>query len=250
MSARIAGLPDVPPPMPELVLAFTEGPVEELELIWVNGAGGITYRDHDRYLKFQPAGAGPDLDDERARMAWARSWHPVPEVLDLGRDDTGKISVTRALPGWGAATPYWRERPKDAVRALGEGLRALHENLPVDRCPFDWSAQSRGGIDPPPVDRLVVCHGDACAPNTVIGPDARWRGHVDLGRLGVADRWADLAAGALSLGWNFGSGWEADYFAAYGVEPDEERLRYYRELWEWESDDAGGRSAPDRKLGA
>lgn len=248
MSARVGGLPDVPPPMPELVLAFAEGPAHDLELMWVSRTGGITYRDGLRYLKFQPAGSRADLDDERARMAWARRWHPVPEVLDLGRDDTGRISVTRALPGWGAATPYWRERPRDAVRAVGEGLRALHENLPVSQCPFDWSAESRGGVDAPPVDRLVVCHGDASAPNTVVGADGTWSGHLDLENLGVADRWADLAVGALSLDRYYGPGWEGEFFAAYGVTPDADRMRYYRELWDSEADEPPAPRA--RKLGA
>ena len=47
--------------------------------------------------------------------------------------------------------------------------------------------------DIPAADELVVCHGDACAPNTLIGPDGHWTGHVALSELGVADRWADLA---------------------------------------------------------
>ena len=45
----------------------------------------------------------------------------------------------------------------------------------------------------PPIDQLVVCHGDACAPNTLIDSDGSCSGHVDLGTLGIADRWADLA---------------------------------------------------------
>jgi aminoglycoside phosphotransferase len=60
----------------------------------------------------------------------------------------------------------------------------------------------------PPADKLVVCHGDACAPNTLITDDKRWSGHVDLGDLGAADRWADLAIAAWSTGWNYGPGWE------------------------------------------
>ena len=56
-------------------------------------------------------------------------------------------------------------------------------------------------------------------------------GHVDLGDLGVADRWADLAVATLSLSWNYAGDWEDDLFDAYGVEPDPERVDFYRALW-------------------
>jgi kanamycin kinase len=86
---------------------------------------------------------------------------------------------------------------------------------------------------PPPVDRLVVCHGDACSPNTLIDCDGRCCGHVDVGDLGVADRWADLAVATLSLGWNYpGRVWDAEFFSAYRVEPT--RMDYYRRLWQAE----------------
>ena len=56
-------------------------------------------------------------------------------------------------------------------------------------------------------DKLVVCHGDACAPNTLITDDGRWSGHVDLGDLGVADRLANRAIATWSTEWNYGPGW-------------------------------------------
>jgi aminoglycoside phosphotransferase len=74
--------------------------------------------------------------------------------------------------------------------------------------------------DIPPVDRLVVCHGDSCAPNTLLTDDGRWSGHVDLGELGVADRWADLAVATWSTEWNYGPGWDKLLLQAYGVPPD------------------------------
>lgn len=84
----------------------------------------------------------------------------------------------------------------------------------------------------PPIDRLVVCHGDACSPNTLINEHGEFVGHVDLGSLGVADRWADLAIGTWASVWNYGPGWEETYLEAYGVDVDHERIRYYRELWD------------------
>jgi kanamycin kinase len=146
------------------------------------------------------------------------------------------------VAGLSAVHPRWLASPDTAVRAIGAGLRALHERLPVGSCPFDWSATrrlatlppaARSGLgEPPPVDRLVVCHGDPCAPNTLIGDDGRCCGHVDLGTLGVADRWADLAVATLSIGWNYPDrSLEAEFFAAYGVRPDPGRIDYYRQLW-------------------
>ena len=88
--------------------------------------------------------------------------------------------------------------------------------------------------DPPPIDKLVVCQGDPCAPNTLISRDGDFLAHVDLARLGVADRWADLAIMTLSLGWNYTNYDEQDFWDAYGVEPDAERIAYYRELWDAE----------------
>ena len=78
----------------------------------------------------------------------------------------------------------------------------------------------------------MVCHGDACAPNTLIGDDGRWSGHVDFGALGVADRWADLAVACWSTTWNYGPGWSRPLLKAYGVKPDPRRLAYYRLLWD------------------
>ena len=150
-----------------------------------------------------------------------------------------------------------------AVRAIGEGLRSFHGSLPVEDCPFSWSAEERvadarrrgamgllspdhwhpdhSGIavdqalgllaSPPPVDELVVCHGDACAPNTILSDAGQWSGHVDLGAMGTADRWADLAIATWSAGWNYGPGWEGQLLAAYGVSDDPARTRYYRLLW-------------------
>ena len=80
--------------------------------------------------------------------------------------------------------------------------------------------------------RLVVCHGDACAPNTLLHADGRCSGRVDVGALGLADRWADLAVATWSTRWNYGPGWEGWLLDAYGIDADPERTAYYRLLWD------------------
>ncbi len=189
----------------------------------------------------------------------------VPRVLSQGADEQGSWFLSAALPGTSAVEERWTREPATAVRAIGAGLRAMHEALPVSDCPFERSAQQRlalatasaaaGKLDParwhedhrhigsvvraldmladiPPVDELVVCHGDTCSPNTLIDEDGNCSGHVDLDTLGVADRWADLAVATWATTWNYGPGWEEPLLAAYGVDLDWERIRYYRLLWQ------------------
>jgi kanamycin kinase len=255
-----------PTTVPERVLAIAAA--RQPRLVWHN-EDALTYELADgaerRFVKWSPAASSLDLAQEAERMAWAGAFHPVPQVLELGADDEGSWLVTAALPGRSAVDPRWTAEPRTAVRAIGEGLRAMHEALPVDDCPFSWMAEARvessrraaaaGLIDPaeqwqpehhglsiaraleliggiPPPDHVVVCHGDACAPNTLVTDDGRWSGHVDLGALGVADRWADLAIATWSANWNYGPGWEGEMLDAYGVSPDPGRTRYYRLIWD------------------
>lgn len=219
-----------------------------LEPVWLNELGGATFRaaagGRIRYVKYGPRNNETDAAGEAARLEWARAYTPVPAVVTFGADQTHEWLVTEGLAGDSAVAPQWIAEPEAAVRAIGRGLRALHDALPVAECPFDWNVPARianaarRGIrlpphmrTPPPIDRAVVCHGDACAPNTLIDERGEWCGHVDLGALGVADRWADIAVAAMSTEWNYGPGWHDVLLAAYGVEPDPVRLAFYRALW-------------------
>lgn len=250
---------------PASVLALARG--RPVRTVWRNGLGGATYEfgrgDARRFVKWSPAG-GVDLTVEALRLEWAGRYARVPVVVDTGADDDGSWMTTLPVPGENAVAARWVADPATATRAIGEGLRALHDALPVASCPFSWSAADRmadarrrvesGEIDrrewedshrpmtlpealaivanPPEVDVLVVCHGDTCAPNTLIDDRGRWSGHVDFGTMGVADRWADLAIATLSTTWNYGPGWEQAVLDAYGIGPDPGRTSYYRLLWE------------------
>lgn len=262
----VAGAPEPATPMPRAVRVLAGG--RPVRLVWRNQLGGLTCEigtGSDRlFVKWVPAGCAIDLSREAARLDWAAPLTPVPRVIDEGCDATGSWLVTAALPGENAVSERWKADPATAVAAIGSGLRALHDALPLEGCPFSWSAQERlndarrraaaGAVDPrawhpihrplgveralrlldeqPSADQLVVCHADACAPNTLLGDDGHWSGHVDLGALGVADRWADLAIATWSAEWNYGPGWESRLLDAYGVGPDPERTRYYRLLWD------------------
>lgn len=244
----LAGPPPSGTAVPEIVQRLARRAGAEIEPVWLNGLGGLTYRlvapDGVRYVKWSSPGAA-DLAQEAERLRWAGRFSPVPRVLAVGEDASGAWLVTAALAGRSAVESPWRDRPATAARAIGAGLRRLHEALPVAGCPWSWSVGERLAAavhtdegrrsallrDAPPLDP-VVCHGDACAPNTLIADDGGWAGHVDLGALGVADRWADLAVAAWSTEWNYGPGVDGEVYAGYGIEPDERKIAYYRELWD------------------
>ena len=219
-----------------------------------------------RFLKLGGRAAFPRVRDEAERMRWAAHHLPVPEVIEAG--STGEVDwlLTEASRGIDATDDGLRSQPERLVSLLAEGLRRFHE-APFADCPFDFRldralALARDRVeaglvkpehlhedyshltieqglaeleaDPPPEDELVVCHGDYCFPNVLID-DWAVSVFVDLGELGVADRWWDLAVGSWTTVWNLGSGWEEPFIHAYGVEPDWRRIHYYRLLYDYVS---------------
>lgn len=235
----LAGVP-VDAEVPRAVALLPGG--DDVEPVWLNGEGGLTFRLPGRHVKWQRGGV-PNLTDEAERLRWAASCVAVPPVVSFTRDGDEQLLVTETIPGTSAVLAPWTDRPREAARALGAGLRAFHDALPVAECPWTWSiddrlanvrdvrVRERLAAADPGVDRLVVCHGDACAPNTLLGDDGRAIGHVDLGALGVADFWADLAVLAMSTEWNYGGGYESEVYAGYGVDPDPERIVFACALW-------------------
>lgn len=213
-----------------------------------------------RYLKSAPADAEVPLRAEAVRLRWAGCHGlPVPAVVAAGAAGQAEWLLTEALPGRSAVDRELRAEPGALVPVLAEGLRRFHETSP-DQCPFRSEAEMtlaeagrrvRAGLintadlhsehahlSPaaaldelerlrPEREDLVVCHGDYCLPNVLISGGAA-TGFVDLGRLGVADRWLDIAIGSWSVTWNLGPGWEDLFFASYGVGRDDRRIAFYR----------------------
>ena len=218
-----------------------------------------------RFLKVGPSDHWPTPLDECVRMRWAQPHLPVPAVLDCGRDGDRDWMLTEPLPGTDATKHRLLAEPAVIVPILARGLRAFHDAAPAADCPFDFrvatalahaEARVAAGLvikeelhsqhahlgpvgalaelvqTAPASEDLVVCHGDYCFPNVLLDYEGTITGFLDLGELGVADRWWDLAVGAWSVTWNVGPGWEDLFYRSYGVEPDRQRIAFFRLLYD------------------
>ena len=258
--------PQVPAPPPELerlapgwTPALAYRLVPEITTWRLTGPQGAV-----RFAKIDTAGRHPTLRGESERMIWAAAYLPVPTVVALEQQGGTTILLTEALPGLDATDPLWRDDVGALVTALGQGLRAFHEAVGEEWCPFRFDTGralehvrrrvDADDIDPAgfhedhrhlsptaalaeleattPVDEdLVVCHGDYCPPNVLLR-DREVTGYVDLGELGAADRWWDVATGGWSTCWNFGEEFEPLFYESYGITPDPARIRFFRLLYD------------------
>ena len=210
------------------------------------------------FLKREPVGTSSELPDEVRRLRWLRrNGLPGPDVLDAGTEDSRHWLLMRAVPGQDLASAR-HLAPQQVIDILATALRTLHR-VPIAACPFDHRLEARiatarqrmnaGLVDeanfdderqgrgapevfsellavhPDTVD-LVVTHGDACLPNFMADAGG-FTGFIDCGRLGVSDRFQDLALAARSIERNFGREWVALFFRQYGMVPDRQRIRFY-----------------------
>jgi len=216
------------------------------------------------YLKIVRQGWHPSAEAEAERTLWAHDFLPVPRVLGRGMTRESTWLLTESIDGIDATAEGFRKDVNGLVKRLADGLRRFH-GVPVEACPFRFTVsdalqhvQQRLQTDQidaardlhpefadltveaavellvdsrPEAEDLVVCHGDYCVPNILLR-GTEIVGFVDLGELGVADRWWDLAVATWSITWNFGPGCEDLFLESYGVARDEGRVQFYRLLYD------------------
>jgi streptomycin 3"-kinase len=260
---------------PRTILASAGYRIEDWSPVTTGESGATVFRDEDatRYAKCVPAAEAAVLKAEHDRVEWLADQDvPGPRVLDWRSGEAGALLATSAVPGVPADRLSAADL-RAAWEHIADTVRGLHE-LPAHRCPFDRGLDTmvalardvvgRNAVNPeflpveqqhtppdellarlePEVARMraqeaadtVVCHGDLCLPNIVVDPETRKvAGFIDLGRLGTADRYADLA---LLLA-NARETWEDEEQALagdtqfadwYGLVLDRDRLNFYLHL--------------------
>ena len=253
--------------IPKKVLQEHQG--WETQVVWYYFNHALTRKltsknQSNRFLKMVKKGTYPGIEHEAPRMRWAADFLPVPPILEVNLSEHIPWMLTEEIRGKDGNHPNLKADPIRLVKMLADALSRFHQ-VPVDNCPFNFRLETAlrhsklrlkaGLIEPkvhfhpefqhlsaekaveilhnerPSHEELVVCHGDFCVPNILFNSGAL-KGFVDLGELGVADVWWDLAVATWSLEWNLGPGYEDLFLKEYGKRVDSEKIQYYRLLYD------------------
>ena len=232
----------------------------------VGESGGAVYRLHgkenapDLFLKHGKDSYADDITDEMVRLRWLAKHVLTPTVVHFARTTGEAWLFMTAVPGETAyqvleACP---DLQLAVVDELAIFLRRIHA-IPVSECPFtsdhgyrltcararinaglvdedDFDEEREGWTAeqvwetmrqlPPLAPDLVVTHGDFSLDNVLIR-DGEVAGCIDAGRVGIADRYQDLA-----IVWNclreFGTSFQERFLKQYGIhDPDKDKLKFY-----------------------
>lgn len=232
----------------------------------VGESGGAVYRLHgkgqapDLFLKYGKDAVADDVTEEIVRLRWLAGRAPVPAVAQFVRTPDEAWLLMTAMQG---KTAYQvlasdPDAGPGVVDALAAFLRRFHA-IPVSESPFNsdhafrlscarrrinaglveiddfdeeregWTAeqvweamQSLLPLKPDP----VVTHGDFSLDNLLI-LDGEVVGCIDVGRVGIADRYQDLAILWNGLG-EFDPSLQERLFQQYGVpDPDQRKLQFH-----------------------
>lgn len=223
------------------------------------------------FVKIAPRTTAGDLrfhpEEEGRRLRWlTEQGIPVPELLEVGEAENEGWMITRGVEGRPASAPWCRDEQTRVIESLSETVRQLHR-LSVESCPFSgrlsqtlqWAetATNFGWVDtddldeehrgwtaaallrklratPAPAEDLVVCHGDPYLDNILIDPQTlRVTALLDVGRVGVADRWRDLSVLIRSVRdgepeQTNGNEWAQTLLNRYGTLLDQRKLDFYQ----------------------
>ncbi|EKM6407086.1 MULTISPECIES: APH(3')-I family aminoglycoside O-phosphotransferase [Pseudomonadota] len=232
----------------------------------VGESGGVVYRLYgkagapDLFLKHGRDTVANDLVDEMVRLRWMANHIAVPTVTHFVSTTDEAWLLMTALAGE-TAYQALEARPEERttiVDALADFLRTLHA-IPISECPFTSDHSYRLGLARKRIDAglveeddfdeeregwtaeqvwqemhrhlpfmadQVVTHGDFSLDNLLM-VDGVVIGCIDAGRVGIADRYQDLAILWNCLG-EFDEALQDRFFARYGVpKPDPSKLLFH-----------------------
>lgn len=178
-----------------------------------------------------------ESDNEHRMMEWLIDKLPVPRIVSFDREEGVNYLLMSRIQGNMACSPKLLANPSELVKVLVDGLKMFWD-VDVAECPNNNSIDNklrmaetrvslglcdvehaepttygRNGFKNPenllqwlkdnrPEEEFVLSHGDYCLPNIFI-KDGQISGFIDLGRVGIADPYQDIALCYRSLQRNY-----------------------------------------------
>lgn len=217
----------------------------------------------------------PETDNERNMAAWLGDSIPLPKISEYCVHRNTAYTLMSRVKGQMLCDEEYLNNPDKLIELVAAGLKILW-SVDISKCPYTFSRLDNrlkeavfnvennlvdldnvepetfgdNGFSGPeeligwleqnrPKEDLVLTHGDFCLPN-IFTDGSRITGFIDLGKMGPADRWQDIAVAIRSLEHNF-SGKYSDGITYFdfkpqmlldklGIDMDGTKNRYYRLL--------------------
>lgn len=253
--------------LPKQIERMVAGKRFEKNKVGMSGSQVLVF--DDMVLKIQAR--SEETENEVNACRWLGKRLPVPEILVYTTAGDTAYCLMSRMQGKMLCDPFYMDRPglllDLAARALehlwtvdvadclfdstlDEKLRIAEQNVEaghVDLTNTEPETFGEHGFSSPkellewlkahrPPEDLVLTHGDFCLPN-IFARGEQVTGYIDLGRMGIADRWQDVAICCRSLKDNFEGRYNGGraYFGfspellleRLGIEENQEKLTYY-----------------------
>lgn len=251
--------------IPQLIQKMIENKEYTIDQTGMSGSSILMF--DDCVLKIQPF--NKEVESEIDMMQWLAHTNLIPKViLHITENNKSYLLMTR-MDGKMSCDRSYKENNEVLVDVLVQGLKKLW-SIDIKDCPCDWTLKNKlklakdrvinnqvdieecnpntfgeNGFASPmdlylwlennqPEEDLVLSHGDFCLPN-IFGQNDKLSGFIDIGKMGIADRWQDIALCYRSLRDNmngFYGGKVYDFnpdilFEKLGITKDLEKLNYY-----------------------
>lgn len=213
-----------------------------------------------------------ETDNEYEIVKWLAGRVPTPQIPVYHVEDGLAYTLMTKVHGKMLCDPEYIKDPQKVIEIVADSMKALWA-VDAKDCPLVTSRLSErlkaaeynvvnglvdtdnvepetfgpGGFKDPaellewlksnrPEEDLVLTHGDYCLPN-LFADGGKFSSFIDLGKMGPADRWQDIAIAIRSLDHNF-DGRHSDgkriidfkpemLLDRLGIKMDEEKYKYY-----------------------
>lgn len=252
--------------IPENIQTYIAGKTGHTDNVGMSGSFVTVYEDCVLKAERESASTAQSI----AAMQWLGKRVSVPNVIAHETLDGYSYLLMSRIPGTMSCDSRYLAQPELLVRELAKGMKLLWSVDPTG-CPRKYTLEDllkeaayrvendlvdldnvepetfgEGGFRDPkdllhwllehqPPSVPVLAHGDYCLPNVFL-ENGSFSGFIDIGDMGLGEKWRDIALCWRSLKHNFGGAYGGKVYPDFdpdilfeklGIQPDCQQLRFH-----------------------